>query len=103
MPITDFLSSTRMIDEFESLSPVQRHLEKTYATGFVAASNSTVTDIAHEVVPPRDKRALNRFLTEYDWDEDQFNYEASNFSKNGETRWSNDGYIIIDDMISEKA
>ena len=66
MPITDFLSSTRMIDEFESLSPVQRHLEKTYATGFVAATNSIVTGIAHEVVPLRERRALNKFLTEYD-------------------------------------
>jgi hypothetical protein len=32
MPITDFLSCTRVFDEFESLSPAQRRHAKTYAT-----------------------------------------------------------------------
>jgi len=38
MPITDFLSCTRVFDEFESLSPAQRRHAKTYATGLVAAN-----------------------------------------------------------------
>ena len=44
IPITDFLSCTRVFDQFESLSPTQRHHAKTYATGLVAAN--TVTGIA---------------------------------------------------------
>ena len=71
MPITDFLSCTRVFDEFESLSPAQRHHAKTYATGLVAASNKTVAG----VLPAQGKRALNKFLTEYDWDEREFNHE----------------------------
>ena len=38
MPITDFLLRTHVFDEFESLSPEQRHHAKTYATGLVASS-----------------------------------------------------------------
>ena len=64
-----------MFDEFESLSSAQRHHAKTYATGLVAASNKTVAGISRAVLPAGDKRALNKFLTEYDWDEQQFNHE----------------------------
>src|SRR6056297_4367821 len=55
MPITDFLSCTRAFDEFESLSPAQRHHAKTYATDLVAASNKTVTGIAREVLPANER------------------------------------------------
>ena len=104
MPITDFLSCTRVFDEFDSLSPAQRRHAKTYATGLVAASNKTVAGIAREVLPANGKRALNKFLTEYDWDEQQFNHERlEELQKYGETRWSTDGYIILDDTITEKA
>lgn len=104
MPITDFLSCTRVFDEFDSLSPAQRHHAKTYAIGLVAASNKTVAGIAREVLPAQGKRALNKFLTHYDWDEQQFNHERfEELQKHGETRWSQDGYIILDDTITEKA
>jgi hypothetical protein len=104
MPITDFLSCTQVFDEFESLSPAQRRHAKAYATGLVAASNKTVAGIAREVLPAQGKRALNKFLTEYNWDEQQFNHERlEELQKHGETRWSQDGYIILDDTITEKA
>jgi FOG: Transposase len=104
MPITDFLSCTHAFDEFESLPSAQCHHAKTYATGLVAASNKTVAGIAREVLPAGDKRALNKFLTEYNWDEQQFNHERlEELQKHGETRWSKDGYIILDDTITEKA
>ncbi|QSG14494.1 IS4 transposase [Halapricum desulfuricans] len=103
MPITNFLSCTHVLDEFDSLSPAQRSHAKTYATGLVAASNKTVAGIIREVLLANSKRALNRFLTEYDWDEDQFNHERlEELQKHGETRWSKDGYIILDDTIAEK-
>ena len=86
-----------MSDEFDLLSPAQRRHAKTHATGLVAA-------IAREVLPAGDKHALNKLLTEYDWDEQQFNDERlEELQKHGETRWSKDGYIILDDTITEKA
>ncbi|SFP95454.1 DDE superfamily endonuclease [Halolamina pelagica] len=103
MPITNFLSSTRVFDEFDSMSPAQRRHAKTYATGLVAASNKTVAGIAREVLPANSKRAINKFLTEYDGDEQQFNHELlEELQKHGETRWLTDGYIILDDTITQK-
>lgn len=100
MPITDFLSCTRVFNEFEPLSSSQRHHAKTYATGLIAASNKTVAGSVREVLPANSKRAL----TEYDWDEQQFNHEClEELYKHGETCWSKDGYIILDDTITEKA
>ena len=62
------MSSTRVYDEFESLSLAQRHHTKPYAIGLVAPSNKTVADIARKASPAGGKRALNKFLTECDWD-----------------------------------
>ncbi len=87
MPITEFLGCTHVFDEFESLSPAQLHHAKTYATGLVSASTKTVAGIAREVLPANSKRALNKFPTEYDWDEQQFNHERlEELQKHGETR-----------------
>ncbi len=75
-----------VFDEFESLSPAQRHHAKTYATGLVAGRNKTVAGISREVLPSQGKRALNKFLTEYDWDEQQFNHDRlDELQKHGET------------------
>ena len=68
MPITGFLSCTHVFDELESLSPEQRHDAKNYATGIVALATIPVACIARQVLPAKSKRALNKFLTEYDWD-----------------------------------
>jgi hypothetical protein len=63
-----------------------------------------VAGIAREVLPANSKRALDKFLTEYDRDEQQCNYERlEELQKHGEARWSRDGYIIIDDTVTEKA
>jgi hypothetical protein len=82
MPITDFLSCTRVFETCDSLSLAQRRHAKTYATGLVAASNRTTAGIARDVLPASGKRALNKFLTEYDWDEQQPNHNASKSCKN---------------------
>jgi hypothetical protein len=103
MSVTDFLSCTEPLDEFESLSYHQTHHAKTYATGLAAGRSKTVNGIAREVLPAQSERALNKFLTEYDWDEDEVNHERlQELQNHGETRWSQDGYIIIDDSVNQK-
>ena len=103
LPITDFLSCTDPLDEFDSLSYHQTHHAKTYVTGLAAASSKTVTGIAREVLPAQSGRALNKFLTEYDWDEKELNHERlEELQDHGETRWSQDGYIVIDDSVSQR-
>jgi len=103
LPITDFLSCTDPLDEFESLSYHQTHHAKTYVTGLAAASSKTVTGIAREVLPAQSSRALNKFLTQYDWDEKELNHERlEELQNHGETRWSKDGYVVIDDSVSQR-
>jgi len=103
LPITDFLSCTDPLDGFDSLSYHQTQHAKTYVTGLAAASSKTVTGIAREVLPAGSDRALNKFITEYDWDEDQLNHERlEELQNHGETRWSKDGYIVIDDSVIQR-
>lgn len=53
--------------------------------------------------PTANARSTNS-LTEYDWNVDQVNHERfEELQKRGETQWSQDGYIIIDDSVNQKA
>jgi len=103
LPITSFLSCTEPIDQFECFSTRQKHHAKTYVTGLVAASNKTVQDISTIVLPAKSERALNKFLTEYDWDENQLNRERlALLQQADDTRWSSEGVVIIDDTFTHK-
>jgi SRSO17 transposase len=103
LPITNHLSCTEILDEFESLSYHQTHHAKSYVTGLAAASSKTCKGIAREVLPANSERALNKFLTEYDWDEQQLNHERlEKLQEDGETRWSQDGNIVIDDSVNQR-
>ena len=66
LPITDFLSCTDPLGEFESLSYHQTRHAKTYVTGLAAGRSKIVTGIAREVLSAGSDRALNKFLTEYE-------------------------------------
>ena len=103
IPVTDFLSCTEPLDDFESLSYHQTHHAKTYVTGLAAGRSKTCDGIVREVLPANSERALNKFLTEYDWNIDQVNHERlEELQKHGQTRWSQDGYIIIDNSVNQK-
>ena len=87
LPVTDFLSCTDPLDKLDSLSYHQTQHAKVYVTGLAVARSKTVTGIAREVLPAGGVRALNKFLTEYDWDEDQLNHERlEELQQHGETR-----------------
>ncbi len=103
LPITSFLSCTEPIDQLECFSTRQKHHPKTYVTGLVAASNKTVQGISNYVLPAKSERALNKFLTEYNWDEDQLNRERLVLlQQTNDTKWSSDGVVIIDDTFTHK-
>ncbi|MFP9193996.1 transposase, partial [Natrialbaceae archaeon A-CW1-1] len=103
LPVTSFLSCTEPIDQLECFSTRQKHHAKTYVTGLVAASNKTVQGISTHVLPAKSERALNKFLTEYDWDEDQLNRERlALLQQTNDTKWSSGGVVIIDDTFTHK-
>ncbi|WP_114579166.1 IS701 family transposase [Saliphagus sp. LR7] len=103
LPVTSFLSCTEPIDQLDCFSTRQKHHAKTYVTGLVAASNKTVQGISTHVLPAKSERALNKFLTEYDWDEDQLNKERlALLQQANDTKWTSDGVVIIDDTFTHK-
>ena len=67
LPITDILSCTDPLDEFDSLSYHQTHHAKTYVTGLAAGRSKNVTGIAREVLHAQSERAFSKFITECDW------------------------------------
>jgi SRSO17 transposase len=72
-------------------------------TGLVAASKKTVEGITTHVLPAKSEHALNKFLIEYESDEQQLNTERLNLlQESNETRWSSDGVVIIDDTFIHK-
>ena len=104
MTIITVLMCTVSLHDFDSLSYHQTNHAKAYVTGLVAARNKTVSGIAREVLPANSERALNKFLSKYNWNENELNHERlEELQKHGETRWAQDGYIIIDDTVTEKA
>ena len=103
LPITSLLSCTASIDEFDCFSTRQKHHAKTYVTGLVAASNKTVDGIATHVLPAKSERALNKFLTEYEWDTDRLNTERlALLQRHNETKWGREGVVLIDDTFTHK-
>jgi hypothetical protein len=77
LPIRGFLSCTDQLDELDSLPYDQTRHVKTYLIGLAAGRSKTVTRITREIPPVQAGWALNKFLTEYDWDGDQLNHERS--------------------------
>ena len=48
-------------------------------------------------------RALNKFLTQYDWDAKERNHERlEELQNHGQTHWSQDGYTISNDPMSQR-
>jgi SRSO17 transposase len=66
-------------------------------------SNKTVDGISKHVLPAKSERALNKFLTEYDWDEDQLNKERLELLQQAnDTKWSSEGVVDDDDTFTHK-
>lgn len=103
MPITNFLSCTEPLEHFDSLSYHHTNHAKAYVSGLLAGTNKTIEGIANHVMPSASERALNKFLGEYDWDEDQLNLERlEELQQYPDTRWAQQGTVVIDDSFTEK-
>ncbi len=103
MPITKFLTCTEPLNTFDSLSYHRTNHAKAFVSGLIAAHNKTIEGIPDHVMPSASDRALNKLLGEYDWQEEQLNLERlAELQRHGETRWSQKGYVVIDDSFTHK-
>jgi len=72
-------------------------------TGLVAGGNKTVEVISNHVLLAKSERALNKYLTEYDGDEEQLNRERLELLQEAnDTKWSSDGVVNGDDTFTHK-
>ena len=79
--------------------PQRRHFAE-YLTGLFVAERKKVTAINREFAQTTDPSCLNRFLTDADWDTQQFNQRRLDFLQQDPiTRYSDQGVIPIDNTL----
>ncbi len=103
MPIVEIPS---IVKNYEALFGFSGQLKKhfsQYVTGLIVSENHTITAINSLFTDANDQSSMNRFLTEYEWDEKKLNDERLVLlqSKQG-TRWVGSGFVVIDDTLMEK-
>lgn len=79
--------------------PQRRHFAE-YLTGLFVAERKNVTAINREFAHTTDPSCLNRFLTDADWDTQQFNQRRLDWlQQDPTTRYSDQGVIPIDNTL----
>jgi len=74
-----------------------------YLTGLITCENITITGMNERFVDRNDQSALNKFLTNAQWDEVELNrLRLELLQQFPETKWQEKGVICIDDVIVHK-
>jgi hypothetical protein len=105
IPIIDFPSVVKEFAGFfgQVLSYHQLKRFKQYLTGLITGRKPTVRSMASRLVEPVDQSSLNRFLTLYEWDEEELNRRRLELLQSmEEMRWQKEGVIAIDDTLLPK-
>jgi hypothetical protein len=106
LPILEFPSVVaHYADQFDSLfhtSQQQQHFRQ-YVSGLILADQATIDAIHGLFVEHNDQSALNKFLTQAVWDEQELNrrrvlLEVQSVHRDGLT--AHQGYLIIDDTLT---
>jgi hypothetical protein len=90
------------VDQFSDLLPnePQRHHFAEYLTGLFVADRKNVSGIQREFAHTTDQSCLNRFLTQADWDVEQFNQRRLDWlQQDPTTPYSEQGIIPIDNTL----
>lgn len=106
LPILEFPSVVaHYADRFDSLfhSPQQQQHFREYVSGLILADQATIDAINGLFVEHNDQSALNKFLTQAVWDEQELNrrrlqLEVQSLQRDGLT--APHGYLIIDDTLT---
>ena len=60
------------IEPFEVSWHQKRHMQR-YVSGLIASENKTITGMTSQMMNRTSSKALNRFLTEYKWNNKEIN------------------------------
>jgi len=76
---------------------------KQYLSGLITGRKPTVRSMASRLVEPVDQSSLNRFLTLYEWDEEELNRRRLEALQSmNEMRWRGEGVTALDDSLLPK-
>ena len=76
---------------------------KQYLSGLITGRKPTIRSIASRLVNPVDQSSLNRFLTLYEWDEEELNrMRLGMLQSTEEMMWRREGVVAIDDTLLHK-
>ncbi len=101
--IVDFPTVVKKaLDEFGPLfanDPERKHFAE-YLTGLMMAHKKNVSAINSEFAVTTDQSCLNRWITECQWDQENFNLQRIQWlQKQPDTRFSAQGVIPIDNVL----
>lgn len=81
---------------------IKKHFSQ-YLTGLIVSENLTVTGINSIFKDANDQSSMNRFLTEYEWDEQEVNDKRLGLLQSAVgTKWIKSGFVVIDDTLVDK-
>lgn len=79
-----------------------KHMNR-YVTGLIASRHKTIASMNSLFMDGLSSKAMNRFLTESDWDAQEANARRiQELQKHNETHWSKAGVAIFDDTLIHK-
>jgi hypothetical protein len=100
------ISPPTWISEFVHNFPLSHHQLKhmaRYATGLIASRTKTISGMSSTFLDGLSSVSMNRFMTEYAWDSTEVNTQRLlQLQEHNETRWSKEGFTILDDTLIEK-
>ena len=105
LPITEIPSFVANHENLfsELLSFHQRIHMKRYVTGLAVLPQTTISYINSAFMEKHDQSAMNRFLTEGDWDEKELNGKRFEYLQTFEqTKCKKSGVVALDDTIAHK-
>lgn len=103
LPVIEIPSVVKNHEKMFGFSGQIRKHFKEYLTGLIVSENFTVSGINSMFPDANDQSAMNRFLTEYSWDEEKVNNTRLEFlQSHNETSHKKHGVIVIDDTIIHK-
>lgn len=101
IPVIDPLSWVTNFTNSLQLSYHQSKHMARYVTGLIASRSKTIDSMNSLFTDNLSSRAMNRFLTESDWDINK--KRVMLLQKHNETRWSGNGIAIFDDTLLQKS
>lgn len=103
LPIVEIPSIVKTHESlFEFSGQLKKHFRQ-YVTGLIVSENHTIKGINSLFVDSNDQSSMNRFLTEYEWNEQKLNDKRLELLQSEEgTKWIKSGFVVIDDTLIDK-